>query len=33
MRAQIGEKKQWYELPEGDKEIVESAGSKLNKKT
>jgi hypothetical protein len=24
MRAKIGEKKRWYELPEGDKEVVES---------
>jgi hypothetical protein len=24
MRAKIGEKKRWYELPEGDKEIVDS---------
>ena len=24
MRAKIGEKKRWYELPEGDKEVVDS---------
>jgi len=24
MRARIGEKKQWYELPERDKEVVDS---------
>jgi hypothetical protein len=24
VRAKIGEKKQWYELPEGDKEVVQS---------
>lgn len=28
MRARIGEKKQWYELPEQDKEIVDSRISK-----
>jgi hypothetical protein len=24
IRAKIGEKKQWYELPERDKEVVDS---------
>ena len=24
LRAKIGEKKQWYELPEKDKEVVDS---------
>jgi hypothetical protein len=30
VRARIGEKKQWYELPEGDKEVVDSRISRTN---